>query len=50
MANWKDKFISRFIDDNIILSPSDHSKYKGYIYNLNEDNLENNMHARNFRL
>ena len=27
------------------MSLSDHFKYKGYTYNLNEDNLENDMHA-----
>ncbi len=42
MANWKDEFNFK---DNIVLSPSDHSKHKGYTHDFSEDNLENNMHA-----
>ncbi len=37
--------IPRSIKDNIILSPSDHSKHEGYSHDLSKVNLENNMHA-----
>ncbi len=45
MANWEDEFVPRSVEDNIVLSPSDHSEYEGYTHDLSEDNLENNMHA-----
>lgn len=45
IANWEDKFIPRFIEDNTVLSPSNHFKYKGYIYDLSENNLENDIHV-----
>ncbi len=45
MANWEDEFVPRFVEDNIVLSLSDLSKYESYTYNLSEDNLENDIHA-----
>ena len=45
MANWKDEFVPRFVEDHIVLSLSDHSKHQGYTYNLSEDNSKNDMHA-----
>lgn len=44
IANWEHKFVPKSLKDNIILSPSDYFKYKGFIYNLNQDNLENNIY------
>lgn len=44
MANWKEKFVSRSVEDYIIPSPSDHSKYQGYTYDLSKNNLENNIY------
>lgn len=45
MAYWENEFVSRSIKDNIIFSLSNYSKHKGYMHNLSENNLENNMHA-----
>ena len=45
MANWEDEFVPRSVEDNIVLSPSDHSEHQGYTHDLSEDNLENDMHA-----
>ena len=45
MANWKDEFIPKSVKSNIVLSPSDYFKHKGYMHDLNQDNLQNNMHA-----
>lgn len=45
MANWEDKFVLRSIKDNIVLSPSDYSKYESHMHNLSEDHMENNIHA-----
>ncbi len=45
MANWEDEFVPKSVEDNIVLSPSDHSEYEGYTHDLSEDNLENDMHA-----
>lgn len=44
MESWEEVFISKSDEDNIILSLSDYSELQGYIYNLSEDNLKNNMH------
>lgn len=33
MANWEDKFVPKSVEDNIVLSSSDYSKYQDYIYN-----------------
>lgn len=38
MANWEDKFIFRFIKDNIVLSLSNHFKYKDYMHDLSKNN------------
>lgn len=35
---------ARFVEDNIALSASDHSKYKDYTHNLSENNLKNDIH------
>lgn len=43
MANSDNKFVLRFIKNNIILNLSDYSKYKGYIHNFSQDNLKNNI-------
>ena len=45
MINWEDEFVPKSVKDNIVLSPSNHSKHKGYMHNFNENNLENNMHT-----
>ena len=45
MANWEDEFVPRSVEDNNVLSPSDHSKHQGYTHDLSEDNLENDIHT-----
>ena len=35
MANWGDEFVFKSVQDNIVLSPSNYSKHKGYMHNLN---------------
>ena len=45
MANWEDEFVPRSVKDNIVLGLFNHSKYKDYMHNLNENNLENNIYA-----
>ncbi len=45
MTNWEDGFVPKSVKDNIILSPSDHSEHEGYMHDLSEDNLENDIHA-----
>ena len=34
MANWKDKFLLRSVEDNIVLSLSDYSEHEGFMYNF----------------
>ena len=45
IANWEDEFIPRFVEDNIVLSPSNYSEHKGYTHNFSENNLKNNIHT-----
>lgn len=48
MANWEDKFILRYVEDNIILSPSDYFKYKYYMHDLIKKHLKNDIHTAIF--
>lgn len=34
IANLEDEFIPKSVKDNIVLSPSNHSKYEDYTYDL----------------
>lgn len=45
IINGENEFVPRFIKDNVILSSSNHFKHKGYMHNLSQNNLENNIHA-----
>lgn len=45
MANWKNEFVPWSVKDNIILSSSNYSKHKSYIYDLSQDNIKNNIRA-----
>lgn len=43
IANWKDIFVSRSVENHIILSLSNYIKYQGYKFNLSKNHLENDM-------
>lgn len=45
MANWKDEFIFKSVEDYIVLNPSDYSKYQDYTYNFSKNNLENDIYT-----
>lgn len=44
-ANLENKFISKSVKDNIVLSPSNHPKHKDYTYDLSQNKLENDIHT-----
>lgn len=45
IANLKDEFLPRFVEDHIILGQFNHFENQRYKHDLSEYNLDNNMHA-----
>lgn len=45
LNTWDDEFIPSSITNSIVNCDSDHHKCLGYIANIGEDNLENDLHV-----